>query len=222
MYLAVEGICDASPAVWQTLLAFANAYTDLKTRISNIQVFSQTLAQPTVGVTQDKQAARLAMCGCALPIARAVHAYALKTGNNTLAASVDYSMSDLVGGRGERSAERCQNINAAASTNLSNLASYGITSQKLLTLTGIIAAYNQVSSKPRDTRAQAKTTVVNLQTEMDAADADLVQMDDLLAQLNNAKFASDYTNARIIVDIAASHTVTPPPAPATPAATPRP
>jgi len=42
MYLAVEGICDGTPSAWQSLQAFADAYTDLKTRVTNIQTFAQS------------------------------------------------------------------------------------------------------------------------------------------------------------------------------------
>src|SRR5882724_8114304 len=91
MYLAVKGICDASPAAWQPLAAFADAYTDLKTRVTNIQALSQSQEQDTSGIAQDKQAARAAMCNVALPVAKAVHAYAVKTNNNQLAAQTDFS-----------------------------------------------------------------------------------------------------------------------------------
>jgi hypothetical protein len=214
MYLAVEDICDANNTVWQPLQAFADAYTDLKTHATNIQTFAQSQTQDTSGIAQDKKAARQAMCAAALPIANAVHAYAVKTKNNTLAASVHFSMSDLMGGRDVTSRDNCQNISTTANTNLANLASYGVTAAKLTALNGAIAAYNLLISKPRDTRAQGKTITGNVQTEFDAADEALTEMDDLLGQLSDVKFVSDYNNARTIVDAAASHaSPTPPPAP---------
>jgi hypothetical protein len=217
MYLAVEGICDGTPTAWQSLQAFADAYTDLKLHVTNIQTFSQSQAQDTSGVAQDKQAARQAMCAAALPIANAVHAYAVKTKNNTLANAVDFSMSDLMGGRDVQSRDNCQNIYTTANTNIANLAAYGVTAAKLTALTNAIAAYNLLISKPRDTRAAGKTVTGNLQAEFDAADVDLGIMDDLTGQITVAKFVSDYENARIIVDTTASHASptppTPPPAP---------
>ena len=219
MYRAVEGICDASPVVWQTLQAFADAYTDLKTHVTNIQTFSQGQTQDTSGIAQDKQAARQTMCAAALPVAKAIHAYAIKTKNNTLAASVDFSMSGLMGGRDLQSAERCENIYATAKTNMANLASYGLTPAKLSPFNDAIAAYNLIVTKPRDTRAQGKTVTGTLQTEFAAADEALTEMDDLLGQLTDSKFMSDYHNARRIVDTAASHASKKPvPAPQAPAA----
>ena len=76
----------------------------------------------------------------------------------------------------------------------------------------------RISSKPRDARVQGKTVTGNLQGEFDAADEDLMVMDDLINQFSPArqKFVDDYTNARLIVGTAATHTagpVPPPPAP---------
>lgn len=220
MCLAVEGICDASPTVWQNLPAYADAYNDLKIHVTNIQTLAQSQAQDTSGITQDKQAARQAMCAAALPIANAVHAYAVKTKNNTLAATVDFSMSDLLGGRDMTCRDNCQNITTTATTNLANLATFGVTAAKLTGLNGAIGAYNLLISKPRDTRAQGKTVTGTLQAEFDAADEDLVIMDDLTGQLTDAKFASDYNNARAIVNTAASHASPTPPAPVPAAAKP--
>ena len=95
-----------------------------------------------------------------------------------------------------------------------------MTAAKLTALTNAIAAYNLLLSAPRDTRAQGKTVTKSLKTEFDAADEDLGVMDDLLGQMTDAKFVSDYNNARIIVDTAASHASPTPPTP--PPATPHP
>jgi hypothetical protein len=213
MYLAVEGICDASTTTVQSVPAFAEAYADLQTRVTNIQVFSQNQTQDTRGIAQDKMAARKAMCALALPIANAVHAYAVKTKNNTLAAEVNFSMADLIEGRDVQSRDRCQNIANTANTNIASLTNYGVTAAKVTALTNAIATYSLLISKPRDTRAQGKTVTTNLQAQFDTADEDLVVMDDLTGQITDAKFVSDYNNARTIVDTAASHASPTPPTP---------
>jgi hypothetical protein len=162
MYLAVESICDDNETVWETLPAFADAYADVKTQVANIITISQNQAQDTSGIAQDKKAARFAMCAAAAPIASAVHAYAMKTKNNTLAMSVDFSMSDLTGGRDVTSRDNCQNIYNIANTNLANLANYGMTAAKLAALNAAIAAYNPLISKPRDARATENVIVASL------------------------------------------------------------
>jgi hypothetical protein len=232
MQLAVEGICDGTPTPWQPVVPFAEAYADLKIRVTNIQVFAQNQTQDKSGIAEDKHAARTAMCATALPIAKAVHAYALKTGNNTLAKSVDFSMSDLMVGRDVQSRDNCQNIYNIANTNLANLAAYNITAPKLAGLNATIATYNLLISKPRDNRAVSKTVTTNLQAEFDAAEVDLKIMDDMTSQITDQTFVSNYKNARIIVDAAASHAssasptppvpIVPPIPPVTPAPSPTP
>ena len=218
MALAVEGICDVNPSVWQSLPAFADAYTDLKARVHNIQALGQSQSQDNSGLTQDKQNSRQTMCDLALPIASAVHAFAVKSKNNQLATQVDFSMSDLMGGRDVQSIHRCQSIYDLASSNAASLGTYGLTAEKLTALNAAVAAYNLFMSRPRDARVQGKTVTGNLQGEFDAADEDLLVMDDLINQFSPAhqKFVDDYTNARLIVGTAATHTAPspgPPPAP---------
>ncbi len=217
MYLAVEGICDLTTSAWQTLQGFFDAYADLKTHINTIQTLAQSQGQNNSGITKDKLVARTAMCALAEPIGKAVHAYALKTKNNTLAQSVDFSMSDLSGGRDVQSSDRCQTIATLATTNLPNLTNYGVKIPKLTALTNAVTTYTGLLSKPRDSRAKNKTTTANLPVEYSAADSALVIMDDLTGQLTDTTFISDYRNARIIVDTNARRPKpkTPPPQPGT-------
>lgn len=213
MALAVEDVCNGNAAILPTVPAFASAYTDAQGHVLNIQVFAQNQEQDVSGIAADKKQARLAMCNAALPIAGAVHAYAVKTKNNELAAKADFSLSDLMAGRAEKSAERCQNICDAANTNLANLADYGVTAAKLALLKAAIAAYNLLITKPRDARVTGKTVTGNIDTEFAALDESLGIMDDLIPQFApaNQKFVDDYNNARTIVDAAASHASPPPP-----------
>jgi len=216
--LAVEGICDANTTVIATIPAFAASYADAQSHVTNIQTLWQAQAQNTKGIAADKQQARLAMCKTSLATAGAIHAYATKTKNNTLAGEVDFTLTDLMGGRDVQSAELCQNIYDTANTNLTALADYGLTAAKMNLLKAAIAAYNLLVTKPRETRAQGKTTTGSIQTEFDLLDEALVVMDDLIPQFapDNQKFVDDYNNARTIVDTSASHAspVKPTPAPA--------
>ena len=220
--LAVEGICDANTVIIATVPAFAASYADVQSHVTNIQTLWQAQAQNTRGIAEDKQQARLAMCNTALPVAKAVHAYATKAQNNTLADGVDYSLSDLMAGRDTESARRCQEIYDTANTNLTALADYGLTAAKLALLKAAIAAYNLFVTKPREVRAQHKTTTGSIQTEFDLLDGALGVLDDLIQQFAPAsqKFVDDFNNARTIVDTSASHASPAPPTP--PPATPKP
>ena len=144
MYLAVKAVCDAAQAVWTTLQAFADAYTDFTSHISNIQSLAQNQMLDTSGITQDKNQAKLAMSQSALAIANAVHAYAVKIKNNELAAKTDFVLTDLTKARDITAAEDSQNIHDLANTNLASLATYGVTVAKLTALQNLLWCSLQV------------------------------------------------------------------------------
>ena len=81
----------------------------------------------------------------------------------------------------------------------------------------IEAACNLLITKPRETRAQHKTTTGNMETEFKLLDEALGVLDDLIPQFapDNQKFVDDYHNARTIVDTSASHASPVKPTPAT-------
>ena len=218
--LAVEGICDATTVILTTIPAFAHAYADLQSHINNIQTLWQQQAQDTSGIAEDKKQARLAMCNTGLIVAGAVHAYAVKSKNNTLASQMDVSLSSLMAGRDVASAERCQNIYDTTNKIVAALPDFGITPAKLILFKANIAAYNLLITKPRESRAKGKTITGTIQSEFDLLDEAMGIMDDLVPQFaeTSPQFVADYTNARTVVDTAATHAspVSPTPAPVPP------
>ena len=177
----------------------------------------------STGIAQDKKASKAAMATAAQTIASAVHAYAVKNKNNTLANETDFTISDLTGERDADAIKDCQNIHDLANTNLASLGAYGITAAKLTALQAVIDGYKAIVTKPRDNIVAGATVTQALSDEFDAADETLSEiLDGLIGQFQatNAKFVSDYNNARIIVDTSASHASPPPPTP--PPATPHP
>ena len=169
------------------------------------------------------------MATAAQQISAAVHAYAVKNKNNTLANETDFTVSDLTGERAADAIKNCQSIHDLANTNIASLGNYGVTAAKLTALQAAIDGFKAVVSKPRDNIIAGATVTQELSDEFDAADETLSEiLDGLIGQFQatNAKFVSDYNNARTIVDTSASHaspnqptpTPTPTPAAAKPAA----
>ncbi|SRR5581483_4010412 len=217
MYLAVKGVLDANNSTWQSLQAFADGYTDFSQHVKNIQILGQSRMTDMTGIALDKKASRLAMGTAALEIASAVHAFAVKNKNNTLATETDFVLSDLTAGRDADAVKDCQNIHDLANTNIAGLGNYGVTAAKLTALQAAIDAFSAIVSKPRDNIAAGKTVTQQLSDEFDAADETLEEgLDRLIGQFQNAnaKFVSDYNNARTIVDASASHASPNQPAPA--------
>jgi hypothetical protein len=225
MYLAVKAVLDANNAVWQTLQAFADGYTGFDTQIGLIQTLAQGQNMDTSGIAQDKKASKFAMAQAAVGIASAVRAFAIKTKNNTLAGEVDFNQSDITSARDEDALANCQNIHDLANTNIASLGIFGVTAARLTTLQTAITAFSGLMGKPRQTIATGKTATQQLSDAFDAADLALdEELDNLIGQFTpaNAKFVSDYQNARTIVDTAASHASPNQPAPAPTPPTPKP
>ncbi len=223
MYLAVKSLLDANNSIWQSLLAFADGYTDFSGHVTQIQTLELSQVTDSTGIAQDKKASKAAMATAAQQISAAVHAYAVKTKNNTLANETHFAVSDLTGERDADAIKDCQNVHDLANTNLASLAAYGITAAKLTALQANIDGFKAIVSKPRDNIVAGATVTQQLSDEFDAADETLSEiLDGLIGQFaaTNAKFVSDYNNARTIIDASASHASpnqpTPAPTPATP------
>ena len=223
MYLATKSVLDSNNAVWQSLQAFADGYTDFTSHVARIQTLELSQVTDSTGIAQDKKASKAAMATAAQTISAAVHAYAVKNKNNTLANETDFTISDLTGERDAEAIKDSQNIHDLANTNIASLAAYGITAAKLTALQAVIDGYKAIVTKPRDNIVAGATVTQALSDEFDAADETLSEiLDGLIGQFAaaNAKFVSDYNNARTIVDTSASHASpnqpTPAPTPAAP------
>ncbi len=219
MYLAVKTVCDRNTTTWQTLPAFADAYTEFGTNVANIQALVQNQSVDSTGLTADKDQLRKTMATAAVTIALAVNAYARKTKNHDLAAKTNVSVSTYLEGRDTLAAPNALNIHASATAVLANLGPYGVTAAKLTDLKAKIDAYAASISKPRDAVSSGSTATRQLSAAFKAADAVLnEQMDALLPQFaeSNPQFTQDYQNARIIVDTGARKAKAPAPAPTNP------
>jgi hypothetical protein len=208
MYLAVKGVLDANNSVWQSLQAFADGYTDFTSHVTQIQTLELSQVTDSTGIAQDKKQSKAAMATAATAISAAVHAYAVKNKNNTLANETDFSVSDLTGERDADAIKDCQNIHDLANTNIASLGNYGVTAAKLTALQAAIDGFKAIVSKPRDNIVAGATVTQELNDAFDAADETLEEiLDGLIVQFKdtNAKFVSDYNNARTIVDASASH-----------------
>jgi len=107
MYLAVKAVLDSNNPVWQSLQAFADGYTDFTSHVTQIQTLELSQVTDSTGIAQDKKASKAAMATAAQQISAAVHAYAVKTRNNTLANETDFTVSDLTGERDADAIKDC-------------------------------------------------------------------------------------------------------------------
>ena len=150
MYLAVKSLLDANNSIWQSLLAFADGYADFTGHVTQIQTLELSQVTDSTGIAQDKKASKAAMATAAQTISAAVHAYAVKNKNNTLANETAFTVSDLTGERDADAIKDCQNIHDLANTNIASLGAYGITAAKLTALQANIDGLKAIVTRPRD------------------------------------------------------------------------
>lgn len=202
MYRTVRTKCAEHQAAWQPLPAFVEAHIDFTTQLTRLEDLAAR--EPTQGITAAKQGRRDALVEDALTIAEAVTAYAEKQKDAGLAARVDFSRSSLVGKRDEDTVSRAQQIHDAATEVVVGLADYGVDAARLTALQVAIDGFREAVPQPRAARASGKTRT----KQLDDAFADLdrlleKRLDNLAGQFRKgaATFYTDYTNARIIVDL---------------------
>src|SRR5258705_11245779 len=82
------------------------------------------------GAVSSKDSLLAALGPAAHEVAAGIHAFAKETGDNELAAEVDFSVTDITAGRPAAVIARCTNIVAGGAENLDSLWDYDITQAK--------------------------------------------------------------------------------------------
>jgi hypothetical protein len=209
MYHAVITHCDANNAVVATIPAFDAQLTTFKATVVSIDDTVQLEAQVISGIATDKKVLRTSLTQQGADLAATVFAYAKSINDNTLAEAVDFAKSELARLKDDELAPVCQNIHAAANTNIAALAAYGITAPALANFNALITNYIAAVPAPRNAAALRKTYAVNLKTFFKDADSMLKnQMDKsaLRFKITHPDFYTTYKNNRIILDPAVSST----------------
>lgn len=203
MYYAVEAACEKHQAAWQSLPAFVTHHAAFTAEVSAISAAAETQQQGVTGATRDKSAARETMADRAHAIAAALGAWALTEEQNQLAAEISFTRSDFLYERDTDSERNARKVHTEATANLASLADYGIDQAKLDDLDAAITAYHTALTAPRGAITDRKAATAALREGFSKAD-DLLnnRLDKLVPILapDHPGFATDYGNARIIVD----------------------
>jgi len=202
-YQAVELILETHKATWEILPAFATAVGEFTPIITEILSLAQTQASRE-GASNEKAYALEALGKAAFEVGAAVHAYAVTTEDFALEGRVDFSRSTIVYGREASVLARVRDIHAAATTQLANLADYGITQAKLTALKKKIDAFEASLAKPRQQIAESSAATQTLSQQFAEADTILnKRLDKLVYQFKESApdFFNAYQTARSIVDL---------------------
>ncbi|MEM7013469.1 MAG: hypothetical protein AAF585_18510 [Verrucomicrobiota bacterium] len=204
MYFAVIAACNKHNAAWSALTAFADGFAEFQLEVNAISKAAETQQAGITGAAKDKSASRQTMAEAAFPIGTAVQAWALFNEDETLAAKVYHPISDyLQNSRDSEAEQMARGVHTEATANLAQLADYGVTQQLLDELLSAINAYHNALAAPRGAITDRKAATAAIKSGITNADKILKnRMDKLvpILQITQPAFATDYKNARIIVD----------------------
>lgn len=198
-------ICDANTATTAGIPSFATVLGSVKSKMVLINSLNQIGDGTTTGVTLDTKGLRKAMTDLALKCANATLAYANSINNNTLAALVNYSESELNRLKKEDVDDTCEAIHDATNANIAGATNFGVVASDVTDLQASIDLYRTASQNPRQaliSKSQAKQQVTNMIREV-IDDLMIAQLDRMVNTLKTANkdFWSGYKQAREILDL---------------------
>ncbi|MGE0637116.1 MAG: carboxypeptidase-like regulatory domain-containing protein [Bacteroidia bacterium] len=205
MINATITFCDGNTTVTMSIPAFATVLAAIKAKMLLINSYNQIGDGTTKGVTLDTNALRKAMTTLAVKCANATLAFANSTNNNTLAALVDYSETDLNKMKKEDVDDTCQAIHDATNNNIAGASNFGVTPIDVTDLFAALGLYRVASQNPRQaiiSKSQAKLQIKLMVREV--IDELLVKQLDKMANTlkpTQFEFWSGYKQSREIIDL---------------------
>jgi hypothetical protein len=209
-------------SIWSVMTPFAEAVTDLNTKLAEIDAAAQRQEAPS-GASADKAAARDALEDVTYLACSALGVLAHNANDNDLLALCDLSRSALDQMDEQTLSNRAANVLVAANARKTELTTLQVTQANLDEFTQALADFNETRTGPRAATAARKVETESLREKIQEA-TDILRnridrMVDLFGRTHPA-FVAGYKNARVIVDRAATHSTkkpagdnTPPPKP---------
>lgn len=207
MYLVLDKALTDANAIWSGNVAFSNAVTAFRGKLSDINSKVEVQETAYTGVTKDKKTAREVMRDAALLVSGAVTAYASTVNNETLKKAVHFTATDLMQCRDSIAVQRAQVIYDQANDVLASLADFGVTATEMDALALSIEGFDGRLAAPRMAIVIKKGATDGLKRLISETDAILKdQMDTLMPQFKavNLDFYEGYFDARRIIDTGSS------------------
>ena len=204
MYNMVKIICAQNLSVWSNTPAFVEAHQLFIEKLTVLRDQLNVQETAVSGVTKSKQEVLGKVVVLALTTSKALSAYALKIGDTELLARNLYSRSEWFRGNAMLRVSRLTSLFHDATAHSSELEDYNIDSAFLAELQMRISDYNAVVQSPRVAILERKRATAAL--DRLSSEIDLVltgQLDAIVEsfRMNDAEFAEDYCNARIIMSL---------------------
>lgn len=208
MVKAVTGLLSQNEALLQGNAPLSAAASELLEIVGEIDATRQATLVNSSGLITEKENLQVSLIEATYEVSSMLYAYAERSGNKILRASVDFPISDLKKLRDGELNVNCKKILELANSNAGALIDYGITEEKRVALANRIAQYEQQLPTHRITVSERKTANDKMKKLIKQA-SDMVadQLDRLMVRYKteHPDFYSSYLNARKIVDYGIRH-----------------
>jgi hypothetical protein len=194
---------DEKKSIWTGFKPIADTIDQIDAIVDKIALAAERQAALN-GTAPVKVAARVALETLALEVAGAICAWATMNNKPDIAAQSNITPTDLLRGRPDQIAARCENIATLAEENLADLADHEITAAIIQDLRDKVKAFRAAATKPRAHRSESSAATAALKALFEQLDTLLVnQLDKLMVryQSRDPEFYSAYLAARTIVDV---------------------
>lgn len=150
MYLVVSAFYSSNQTVIDTVSARTAAFAQLDALITAINSRIAGQSATSKGVTQDKQAVRTTLDNITHATMSLARAWALATGNNTLAEEFNYPLSDIERIKDDTMQGFCNYRIQIVNDNLAAMADYGIAATTVTEWQDALNAYVAILEAPRE------------------------------------------------------------------------
>lgn len=202
MLLTVENHFDDNPTAWSANAPLTAAKTLFSAKIDDIALeVAIQLVNPT-GATVDKANLRTDLESKGFTISAAVSGYASATvGKNDLYNRVYLSKNDFYKFREAELLGVITNLHREATTELANLATYGVTAPSLTALLAANNAFGAIMKNPGEAIAKRKSATDRIAVLLpEAITLAETRLDNLIVAINSTQpqFSSIYTTVRAL------------------------
>ena len=179
---------------------------DLETYLGEIETLKEQQGTDIRGLSKQKATIRLTAIKKALEVSRAIQVYAKVSGNQVLAAEINYTLTDLKTCSDNELDTALGVILRSAQNNQLLLAGYGVTPLKVTGLKAAIDALKEVMGSPKEGTIARKQVTERIIALFDLENGVLEKMDLLMETLKDANPAlyAEYQDNRRVQSYAGS------------------
>lgn len=193
---------------WKKLPKIVKDVADLDGVVGQIQEHAGIQGTATDGIAKGKNRKQVAMINLVLPIANDLHALAVEREDDVLAVKTDVTFGDLANLADTEVSKRCQEIMDLAKADAAELKDGGTDAADLAEAQAAVDAYKPKATATRDAIVERKGKTGAIEEGVKRMGALFrSRIDKRMAKFKakNPAFFTDYTNARIIVELGQRH-----------------